>query len=67
MQLMQLKRVFKYNGLTLDDPGASLSPERAKEVFALTYPELMTAAVEGPVVEGGCQVYTFARATRDKG
>ena len=67
MKVEQLERTFKYGSMDLDDPGESMTPERVKEVWATHYPELMTAQVEGPVIEGSRSVYTFVRASRDKG
>jgi PRTRC genetic system protein C len=67
MKIEQLVRKFKYGTMHLDDPGESMSPEQVKEVWAAHYPELMTAQVEGPVMEGANAVFTFVRASRDKG
>jgi len=68
MQMQSLSRVFSYNGVQLPDPSPSMTPEMVKELYAsTTYPELMNAAVDGPVVQGDKQVFTFIKAVRDKG
>jgi PRTRC genetic system protein C len=67
MQLNQVTRVFLYNGVTLPDPGPSLTAEAVKDVFTGVYPELVSAAIEGPVMKGGKQTFTFIKAVRDKG
>lgn len=67
MKVNQLVRVFQYNGVTLPDPGASLSPEAVKDLYAATYPELVSAAIEGPEMKAGRQTFTFLKAVRDKG
>lgn len=68
MQMQQLVRVFSYNGVQLPDPSPAMTPEMVKELYAsTTYPELMNAAVDGPVVQGDKQVFTFIKAVRDKG
>lgn len=67
MKVEQLQRKFKYGVMDLDDPGESLSLERVREVWSQHYPELLTAQIEGPVVQGNKAVYTFVRSSRDKG
>lgn len=67
MQIANITRRFSYNGRELPDPGAALNAKQVLEVYTNTYPELMSAAIEGPVLEGGVETYTFVRAVRDKG
>lgn len=67
MKIEQLERKFKYGVMELDDPGSSLSLERVREVWSQQYPELLTAQIEGPVISGTKAVYSFVRASRDKG
>lgn len=62
-----IKRVFKYNGITLQDPGPEKLPDQVRVLFAPAYPELLNAVVEGPVTKSGVSTYTFARATGSKG
>lgn len=60
-------RVFNYNGMELGDPDPSMTVDQVKGIWAVTYPELSTAAVSGPEVVGGRQVYKFSRAVGTKG
>lgn len=62
-----LVRVFKYQGMDLPDVSPTMSPEQVRDSLTPVYPDLATAAVEGPVMEAGRQVFTFVRAVRDKG
>lgn len=67
MKAQVLQREFAYNGIKLPDPGAQLSPEQVREIHAIAYPELTTAAIEGPEVLAGKAVYRFVRAIGAKG
>lgn len=67
MQVTKLKRLFSYNGMTLMDPGATFSPEQVRDVYSAQYPELTTAAVDGPEHKGDTAAYTFVRAAGAKG
>lgn len=62
-----LTRTFSYSGMTLPDPGKGLSPEEVRDVYAATYPELISAAIEGPEQKGGNLVYTFRKGVGTKG
>lgn len=67
LETSAIKRTFRYNGIKLDDPGSTLSPDQVREHFAGIYPELHTAAVEGPALKGGEHVYEFIRSAGTKG
>lgn len=67
MEVTTLKRVFKYNGMNLLDPGSHLSPDGVREFHAICYPELLVAVVEGPVTKGTTSTYTFIKAVGSKG
>lgn len=67
MKVTAMRRVFRYNGLTLADPNPAFSAEQVRDVYQGTYPELTTATLDGPAVEGDAQVYTFTRAVGHKG
>ena len=43
-----VKREFSYNGMTLADPGTQFTPDQVRDMYTAQYPELTTAAVEGP-------------------
>lgn len=60
-------RKFKYNGITLPDPGSTFSPTEVRDLYSATYPEILSAAIEGPVIKGAEMVYTFRRAVGTKG
>jgi len=62
-----LRRTFSYNGITLPDPNSQFTPDQVREMYVTAYPELATAAIEGPrPVDGGME-YTFTRAVGAKG
>lgn len=63
----QAERVFEYNGTTLADPGAHMTVEQVRDVYAGAYPDIATAKVEGPESRNGKMVYRFARAIAAKG
>lgn len=67
IEVKKLKREFSYNGMTLMDPGPTFSPEQVRDVYSAQYPELTTAAVDGPEHKGGVAHYTFVRAAGAKG
>ena len=58
---------FSYSGLTLPDPGKGLSLEEVRDVYAATYPELISASIEGPEKKGNNLVYTFKKGVGTKG
>lgn len=60
-------REFTFNGMVLPDPDPSLRPDQVKELWAVSYPDLATAAVTGPETRDGKQVYKFSRAVGAKG
>lgn len=62
-----LRRTFSYNGITLPDPNPQFTVEQVREMYVTTYPELATAAIEGPKPVAGGMEYTFARAVGAKG
>ena len=54
MQIQQTERVFRYSGgLVPPDPDPSLGIEAVRQVYASSYPEIITAAVSGPEVVDG--------------
>ncbi|TGP40247.1 PRTRC system protein C [bacterium M00.F.Ca.ET.228.01.1.1] len=60
-------REFAYNGMTLLDPGPAFTPDQVRDLFTAQYPELTTAAVDGPEISGNVMRYTFVRAAGAKG
>ncbi|ODV44187.1 carbamoylphosphate synthase large subunit [Cupriavidus sp. UYMMa02A] len=67
IEVKKLTREFSYNGMTLMDPGPKFTPEQVRDVYAVQYPELTTAAVDGPEHKGDVARFTFVRAAGAKG
>lgn len=67
MKIETLTREFKYNGVVLLDPGAGMDPAAVRTFYAVRYPELVNAVVEGPETKGGKMVYTFKKSAETKG
>ena len=54
-------------GLRLPGPNPNLSVEEVRNLYASAYPEITTAAIEGPEVVGNKLVYRLTRAIGTKG
>ena len=55
---LPVKRTFNYNGMNLDDPDPSMSPEQVLEFHALLHAELTNAKLKGPNIGAdGLQTY----------
>ncbi|WP_063800700.1 PRTRC system protein C [Burkholderia cepacia] len=67
MQIETLAREFAYNGAKLADPAPTFTLQQVRDFYSQTYPELTNAEIEGPVVKGNRNVYTFRRAVGTKG
>jgi PRTRC genetic system protein C len=67
LKVETLTREFAYNGVKLPDPNPELSVEEVRDMYVATYPELATAAVEGPSPVNGRMQYTFTRTVGVKG
>jgi PRTRC genetic system protein C len=68
MKVEALEREFRYNGgLRLPDPNPKLAVEEVINLYSHTYPEITTAAIEGPEVIGNKLVYRLTRAIGTKG
>lgn len=65
--ITNLTRVFSYNGAELPCPGAGLSPEQVRDVYSASFPEITTAAIEGPTRKGDKLIYEFRRSAGTKG
>jgi len=67
-EVTEVKRVFKYNSMVLQDPDVNMKPEEVRSFYSSVYPELTQAAVEGPENnENGELVYAFRKAIGTKG
>jgi PRTRC genetic system protein C len=49
------------------DPGPTFSPDQVRDLYTAQYPELTTAAVDGPDMKGEVAHYKFVRAAGAKG
>ena len=67
VQASPLKREFSYMGLKLADPNSKLTVEEVRSFYSGQYPDLATAAVTGPEVEGDKLLFSFQRAIGTKG
>lgn len=67
MQIETLAREFSYNGAKLADPAPAFTLQQVRDFYSQTYPELTNAEIEGPVIKGNRNVYTFRRAVGTKG
>jgi PRTRC genetic system protein C len=67
MDIQNLTREFRYNGVALPDPGQVLSLPQVRDFYANVYPEITSADIEGPEQVGGKVIYTFRRAVGTKG
>lgn len=67
MEINELKRAFKYNGVALDDPNHKFTLVQVRDFFAAVYPEIISADIVGPEQVGNTQTYTFKRAVGTKG
>jgi PRTRC genetic system protein C len=67
MKVQTLQREFLYNGIKLPDPNPQMSIEQVRDTYATAYPEVTTAAIEGPDTVGDKAVYRFVRAIGVKG
>jgi PRTRC genetic system protein C len=67
MKVEKLEREFSYNGLRLADPNPNLTVEEVRNLYAISYPEITTAAIEGPEAVGNKLIYRLTRAIGSKG
>jgi PRTRC genetic system protein C len=67
IKVEKMTRDFVFNNIHLPDPNPDLPIEQVLAIHAVTYPEITTAAIEGPEMKGNKIVYTFSRAVGTKG
>ena len=56
-KIVALTRVFRLGSLSLADPNAALPPEEAMQLYAMSYPVIVTSTLGDPFVEGDTLVY----------
>ena len=71
-QVKTAKRKFiiekgKKDSIELKDPHSSMSINEVINHYSEKHPELITASVSGPSMEGDCAVYKFTTVIGDKG
>lgn len=66
IEVTQIKRRFRYNGITLPDV-PTMSNAQVKDLYSAQYPELVSAEIEEGEVVRGAQEITFKRAVGTKG
>lgn len=71
LQTSHLKREFKFKKdgtqVTLPDPNPEMSVQEVLEFYSGQYPELTTANMEGPKIEGKAAVYQVKTTVGTKG
>ena len=67
LETRPVTRTFRFNKRIFPDLNPKLSPTQVKDMYATQFPELASAAVEGPELKNGQQVYTLARQVGTKG
>ena len=67
MEVHRLEREFHYNGVKLPDTSPAMTPEQVRDTYVHVYPEIATAAIEGPETRNGKLTYKFVRAIGAKG
>jgi len=67
MDVHWLEREFLYNGFKLPDAAPTMTAEQVRDAYTHLYPEIATAAIEGPETVAGKLVYKFVRAIGAKG
>jgi PRTRC genetic system protein C len=67
MKVEPLVREFSFNGVRLPDPNVNLSIEDVRNLYATAYPDITTAAIEGPEAVGTKLIYRFSRSIGTKG
>ncbi len=71
MEISQLKREFKFqkNGttVTLPDPNPEFSANEVMQFYSGQYPELTTATLDTPKIEGRTAVYGVKTTVGTKG
>lgn len=71
LEVKELTREFKFmkgsTPVTLPDPNPEFTVEEVMQFYGPQYPELTTATVEGPNVEGKTAVYKAKTTVGTKG
>jgi PRTRC genetic system protein C len=67
MNVEILGRIFVFNSITLPDPNPAFTVEQVRDMYCSAYPELATAAVDGPETTKEGLKYSFKTSVGIKG
>lgn len=71
LEVTNLKREFKFKkdgtAVTFPDPNPEFSVEEVMQFYSAQYPELTTATMDGPKIEGKSAVYSVKTTVGTKG
>ena len=67
MKIEPAIREFNYRGVRLPDPSPTMTVDEVRNCYSHVYPELTTAAIEGPEAVENKLIYRFVRAIGTKG
>jgi PRTRC genetic system protein C len=67
LEVINLKRVFKFGKETLSDPDPNFSLDEVQGWYSVKYPELTTATMTGPKTDGDTAVYELTTKIGTKG
>jgi PRTRC genetic system protein C len=71
LEVTSLKREFKFKKdgttVTLPDPNPEFSVDEVMQFYSGQYPELTTATMDGPKIEGKSAVYSVKTTVGTKG
>lgn len=67
LEVKNLKRVFVLDKQDLADPNPDFNVDEVMGFYSVKYPELTTATVSGPEIEGDTATYTFKSTIGTKG
>ena len=66
IEVKEVVRRYRYNGVTLPDV-AGMSSKEIRDLYSAQYPELVSAEIETGEIVDGVQEITFKRAIGTKG
>ena len=71
MQTQELTRVFRFKKgsetVKLNDPNPAFTPQDVIRFYSPQHPELTTATIDGPKIEGAEAVFEFKTTVGTKG
>ena len=67
IQAETIVRKFQWKGTVLPDPNPTGSLDSVRDQLTHTHPEIATAAIDGPKVNGAVHTYTFVASVGTKG